>query len=63
MNRLLLIAGGSTLVYASLALLMGVLPGIELSRTPPGAGVEPLTPLQAEGRYVYVANGCSYCHT
>ena len=63
MNRLLLIAGGSTLVYASLALLMGVLPGIELSRTPPGPGVEPLTPLQAEGRDVYVANGCSYCHT
>jgi cytochrome c oxidase cbb3-type subunit 2 len=63
MNRLLLIAGGSTLVYAGLALLMGVLPGIELSRTPPGPGVEPLTPLQAEGRDVYVANGCSYCHT
>ena len=42
---------------------MGVLPGIELSRTPPGPGVEPLTALQAEGRDVYVANGCSYCHT
>jgi len=62
-NKLVLIAGGSTLVYAVLALLMGILPGIELSRTPPGAGVEPLTALQAEGRDVYVANGCSYCHT
>jgi cytochrome c oxidase cbb3-type subunit 2 len=62
-NKLILIAGGSTLVYAVLALLMGVLPGIELSKTPPGAGVEPLTALQAEGRDVYVANGCSYCHT
>ena len=63
MNKLVLIAGGSALVYAGLALLMGVLPGIELSRTPAGPGVEPLTPLQAEGRDVYVANGCSYCHT
>jgi cytochrome c oxidase cbb3-type subunit II len=63
MNKLTLIAGGSTLIYACLALLMGVLPGIELSRTPPGPGVEPLTTLQAEGRSVYVANGCSYCHT
>jgi cytochrome c oxidase cbb3-type subunit II len=63
MNKLLLIAGGSTLVYACLAVLMGVLPGIDLSRTPPGPGVEPLTALQAEGRKVYVANGCSYCHT
>jgi cytochrome c oxidase cbb3-type subunit II len=63
MNKLVLIAGGSTLVYACLALLMGVWPGLELSRTPPGPGVVPLTALQAEGRDVYVANGCSYCHT
>jgi cytochrome c oxidase cbb3-type subunit 2 len=63
MSRLVLIAGGSTLVYAVLAVMMGVLPGIELSKTPPGPGVEPLTPLQAQGREVYVANGCSYCHT
>ena len=63
MNKLLLIAGGSTAVYGVLAILMGVLPGIELSRTPPGPGVEPLTALQAQGRAVYVANGCSYCHT
>ncbi|HKT32252.1 MAG TPA: cbb3-type cytochrome c oxidase subunit II [Gammaproteobacteria bacterium] len=63
MKALILIAGGSTLVYAILAVLMGVLPGIELSKTPPGPGVEPLTPLEAEGRDVYVANGCSYCHT
>lgn len=63
MNKLWGIVGGSTLVFITLALMMAVIPGIELSRTPPGAGVKPLTPLQAEGREVYVANGCSYCHT
>jgi cytochrome c oxidase cbb3-type subunit 2 len=63
MNKLVLIAGGSTLVYALLATVMGVLPGIELSRTPPGPGVVPPTPLEAAGREVYVASGCSYCHT
>jgi cytochrome c oxidase cbb3-type subunit 2 len=63
MNKLVLISGGSTLVFAVLAVVMGVLPGIELSRIPPGVGVEPLTALQAEGRDIYVANGCSYCHT
>ncbi len=63
MNKLALIAGGSTLVYAGLAWMMGVLPGIELSKVPGGPGVEPLTALQSEGRDVYVANGCSYCHT
>jgi cytochrome c oxidase cbb3-type subunit 2 len=61
--KLLLIAGGSTLVYAGLAIVMGVLPGITLSQTPAGPGVKPLTPIEAEGRDVYVANGCSYCHT
>lgn len=63
MNKLVLIAGGSTLVYAGLALLMGVLPGIMLSQTPAGPDVKPFTPIEAEGREVYVANGCSYCHT
>ena len=63
MNKLILIAGGSTLVYLVLAVLMGVLPGIKLSNTPPGPGVNPLTVLQAQGRAVYVASGCSYCHT
>jgi cytochrome c oxidase cbb3-type subunit 2 len=62
-NKLVLIAGGSTLVYAVLALVMGVLPGIALSGMPPGPGVEPLTALQSKGRAIYVANGCSYCHT
>jgi cytochrome c oxidase cbb3-type subunit 2 len=63
MNKLVAIAGGSTLVYVALALAMGVIPGYELSRTPPGPGVEPLSALESEGRAVYVANGCSYCHT
>ncbi len=63
MNKLVLIVGGSTLIYAVLAVMMGVLPGMELSRTPPGPGVESLTAPQTEGRDVYVANGCSYCHT
>ena len=34
MNQLLLIAGGSTLVYAVLAIVMGVLPGIPPRRRP-----------------------------
>jgi len=63
MSKLLLIVGGSTLVYACLAWIMGVWPGIELSKIPAGPGVEALTALQSEGRDVYVANGCSYCHT
>jgi cytochrome c oxidase cbb3-type subunit II len=62
-RKLWAIAGGSTLVYIALALMMGVFPGMELSKTPPGQGVKPLTPLEAQGRSVYAANGCGYCHT
>jgi len=62
-NKLVLIVGGSTLVYVCLAWMMAVWPGAELSNLPAGPGVEPLTALQSEGRAVYVANGCSYCHT
>jgi cytochrome c oxidase cbb3-type subunit II len=62
-RKLWAIAGGSTLVYVVLALMMGVFPGLELSKTPAGPGVKPLTPVEEEGRAVYAANGCGYCHT
>lgn len=63
MNRSLAIFGGSTLIYIGLAILMGVLPGIWLSKVPATPGLKPLTPLEARGRNVYVAEGCFYCHT
>jgi len=63
MNKLVAVAGGSTLVYATLAVLMAVLPGIELSQVPPGPGVKPLTDIEARGRTVYISEGCAYCHT
>lgn len=63
MNKLLGVAGGSTLLYAGIAVVIAVLPGIYLSRIPAGPGVKPLTPLEARGRDVYVSQGCSYCHT
>jgi cytochrome c oxidase cbb3-type subunit 2 len=63
MNKSLAIFGGSTLLYAGLAIVMGVLPGIWLSQVPPGPGVKPLTPEEEQGRDVYVSEGCAYCHT
>jgi cytochrome c oxidase cbb3-type subunit 2 len=50
-------------IYAFLAIVIGVIPGTVLSATPPGPGVMPLTAGAARGRAVYVAEGCSYCHT
>jgi hypothetical protein len=63
MNKSLAIFGGSTLIFVALAILMGVLPGIWLSNISPLPGMKPLTPVEARGRDIYVAEGCSYCHT
>lgn len=63
MKKLVLIAGGALALYVVIVLLIAVLPAIELSQVPPGPGVVPLTPLQVQGRAVFAANGCAYCHT
>ncbi len=50
-------------IYASLAIFIGVVPGVILSKTPPVPGVVPFDAAAVRGRAEYVAEGCSYCHT
>jgi cbb3-type cytochrome c oxidase subunit II len=50
-------------IYAFLAIIMGVIPGTILSKIPPSPGLVPLSAVASRGRDVYVAEGCSYCHT
>ena len=57
------IFGGALALYVLIVLLIAVGPAIDLAQTPPGPGVQPLTPLEAEGRQVFASNGCDYCHT
>lgn len=63
MNNVVMLVGIPFIIYGVLALFMGALPGWVLSQTPPAPGVVPLTAQQARGREIYVAEGCSYCHT
>ena len=63
MKPMLAIFGGALAIYVVIVLLIAVGPAIDLSKTPAGPGVQPLTPLQAEGRDVFAGNGCGYCHT
>lgn len=63
MKQLIQIAGGALAIYVVIVLAIAVIPAINLSQVPPGPNVKPLTPLQAEGRDIFAANGCSYCHT
>ena len=47
--------------FAGLAEIVPLLVGTEVNQ--PIEGVQPLEPLALEGRDVYIANGCSVCHT
>jgi cytochrome c oxidase cbb3-type subunit 2 len=63
MDRLWVLMTASFVIYALLAIVMGVIPGIILSDTKPTPGISPLSGPAARGREVYVSEGCSYCHT
>ncbi len=63
MKKMLAIFGGALGIYIVIVLLIAVIPAIDLSQTPPGPGVQPLTPLENQGRVVYASEGCGYCHT
>jgi cytochrome c oxidase cbb3-type subunit 2 len=50
-------------IYAALAIVIGIIPGTVLSKSPALPGVVPLNAAQEHGRDIYVGEGCSYCHT
>jgi cytochrome c oxidase cbb3-type subunit 2 len=49
--------------FIFLSLIVAIVPAFQAARTPPTPGLQPLTPEEARGRELYVAEGCSYCHT
>ncbi len=63
MNNVWALIAASAAIYAALALIMGVAPGVTLSGTPATAGAKPLNAQQQHGRDIYVSEGCAYCHT
>lgn len=63
MNNVTSLILACVVVYGSLAVLMGVVPGVVLSRTAPTPGLQPYTPAEQRGRAVYVSEGCAYCHS
>ncbi len=63
MDNVRVLVASAAGIYGILAIVMGVIPGMVLSQTPPGPGVVPLDATAARGRDVYVGEGCSYCHT
>ncbi len=58
----LVITAGSTLVLFGV-IIANVIAPPWVFRPRPSANVVPYTPLQLEGRAIYVKNGCVYCHS
>ena len=58
-----LLAAAAFLGFMALTILIAVIPAIEAMRVPPTPGLRDLTTEEKHGRDLYVAEGCSYCHT
>lgn len=63
MNNVWTIIAASAIIYGTLCMLMGVIPGTAMSHEPPTSGLKALTAQEVRGRDIYVGEGCSYCHT
>ena len=53
---------GSLLVFAAVVSVVVVLPGLTISDKP-SEDYRERTELENQGRDIYVANGCTYCHS
>ncbi len=58
-----LIVGCAGGIFLALSLFIAVLPALEAEKTPPLAGIKPLTDEESLGRKIYLKEGCGVCHT
>lgn len=63
MNNVWSLVIASAVVYGILAICMGTIPGIVLSRSAATPGLTPYTSAEQRGRDIYIGEGCGYCHT
>jgi cytochrome c oxidase cbb3-type subunit 2 len=60
--NLRLLLGGSLIIFAAILCVAVILPWATSTEKPSDIH-RPRTPLEEEGRNIYIANGCTYCHT
>jgi cytochrome c oxidase cbb3-type subunit 2 len=63
MKRALAIMVGSALILLLAMLTLVVMPYVQLSSEEVPEGLKPYTAQELEGRQLYIANGCVYCHS
>ena len=62
MDEMRIVSGAMVILSGATALLV-VMPYLLLKDERPPVGLKPYTAVQLEGRQVYIANGCVYCHS
>jgi len=60
--NLRLLLGGSLMIFAAILCVAVILPWATMTEQPSDIH-RPRTPAEEEGRKIYIANGCTYCHT
>lgn len=58
-----LLFGAALVGFVALTLMIAVIPAYQIQKTPPAPGLKPLSGPAARGMKLYVAEGCSYCHS
>ena len=58
-----LLFGTAFLGFVALTLLIAVIPAYQIQKTPPTPGLQPPAEDATRGMKLYVAEGCSYCHS
>ncbi|HEX7372018.1 MAG TPA: cytochrome-c oxidase, partial [Thermodesulfobacteriota bacterium] len=56
-----LLIGGCLIIFASVFFISVFLPALTMSDRPSDI-LRDRTPAEAEGRKIFIQNGCSYCH-
>jgi cytochrome c oxidase cbb3-type subunit II len=62
MDEMRIVSGAMVILSGATALLV-VMPYLLLKDERPPVGLKPYTAVQLEGRQVYIASGCVYCHS
>ena len=57
-----ILIAGSLLVFVAVVAVVVILPGVTISEAPSDVH-RSRTPLEERGREIYIANGCTYCHS
>src|SRR5699024_10837334 len=63
MTKALAIAAGAGLILVYAAMMLLVIPSIQLAGVKPAEGAKAHTDIEKRGREIYVSMGCVYCHS